>query len=114
MIDETIDKATPRHGQVSEPLNFGANSFELQRDHRQFAVCRTIQDANVIRAAVNARDALLAERDRLRKALTEAIDIIHQEHSEPGWDIYYTHSPEMLRLRAALGEVKNKGETDVE
>lgn len=47
-------------------------------------------------AEVNARIAAL------ERALHEAIDIIREWHGPDSWEIYYEHSPEMKRLRAAL------------
>jgi hypothetical protein len=60
--------------------------------------------------------ALLAERDaevaRLREALRDAKQTIHDWHGDAAWDIYERSSPEMKRLNAALAlcERQQEGE----
>lgn len=64
-----------------------------------------IADVRPIEDGVGEANALLiAAAPELVDALRESIDLIKSWHGPEAWDIYYEHSPEMKRLRAALAK----------
>lgn len=97
--DETVESQLDALLQRLTALDKPDDAEEL----RSLLVTPEGDAGRIIRAAADSMDALRLERDQLREACREAIDIIHIWHGEgEEWDIYYEHSPEMKRLRAAL------------
>jgi hypothetical protein len=53
-------------------------------------------------------DAVTKVCEPLRKALTEAVELIEYYHGEAGWEIYRDKSPEMKRIREAINPTNHE------
>ncbi len=75
---------------------------------QQLTACRDALAAHklafrdVVQTGLRATKKAEAERDKLREACYEALELVKTWHGEPGWTTYHDHSPEMKRIRTAL------------